>query len=57
MKEREQERRGLGMQRVRTGREKYGMEILNRMFMEGFVEKMRFKQRFDRDESIRRVGL
>ena len=57
MKEREQERGGLGMQRVRMGREKYGMEILNRVVMEGFVEKMRFKQRFDRDESIRQAGI
>lgn len=57
MKEREQERGGLGMQRVRTGREGYGMEILNRVVMEGFVEKMRFKQRFDRDESTRQAGI
>lgn len=57
MKEREQERGGLGMQRVRMGREKHGMEILNRVVMEGFVEKMRFKQRFNRDESIRQAGI
>jgi len=45
------------MQRVRMGREKHGMEILNRVVMEGFVEKMRFKQRFNRDESIRQAGI
>ena len=45
------------MQRVRTGREGYGMETLNRVVMEGFVEKMRFKQRFDRDESTRQAGI
>ena len=57
MKEREQERGGLGMQRVRMGRERYRIEILNRVVLEGFVEKMRFKQRFDRDQSTRQAGI
>ena len=39
MKEREQERGGLGMQRVRTGREKYGMEILNRVVMKALLRR------------------